>query len=237
LKQLTTYDEYGWGYRPAASHNICTVTVYVGFNGTNTDALKMELRLGTTTVSSTDLSDQGTHVAWADNEYQISSDPQAVTYTFTPCAVVVGANWYDFVLYRTGANNGTNYYKMYVQGSGSPTCTGTACIYNGFITQRFNHGGNVVQKDGYLSTNAGSIVLNGTENFSAVTPNDATQSQCTPPSNVLDVGGGISYSLCYLFLPSQNVNLTPSIMTSNDSTANTHERSAEMLIKKLNAFM
>jgi len=207
----SVYDEQIFYYKPGASHNLCTISVLMRADGSPTDSVAMDIRHATTTQGDTrSLGSIGALVQRADTEFQVrSGDFTRYDYTFTPCAVVVGANEYMFHIFRTGTYNSTNKYELMTginHGGSSVTETGTATknqvwghihnAYNAQIGESFS---------GTVYYSHPIFVLNGTENFSAVTPNDNTQTNCTPPSNILDVGGGISYSFCYLFLPSQAV--------------------------------
>jgi len=153
-----------WGYRPAAGHNICTVSLQIKKQGTPTDALGLELLYGTTTYPSFGSSLSGTLVKSADSLWQITTSAYSTyTFSFTPCVPVAGAYWYSFHLYRTGSLDASNYYK--IQGSDSNVGTitgtgnwlfdrclgvGTSCTFHANTTSKFN------------------ITLDGTENYGAV---------------------------------------------------------------------
>lgn len=160
--------ELSFGYLPAASHNICTFTANIGAQGSPTDALILELRIGTTSVSSTRLYDQGTFVQQASSHIQVrSSTISPVTWTFSPCAVVVGANWYQFIIYRDGTPSNTNKYNVYL-GTAYPTLYGTGKW--GF--NWYNLSGTVQKFN--LSTPF-DVALNGTENFGVSSPSTTPQ--------------------------------------------------------------
>lgn len=203
------WEELAWGYKPAASHNICTVTIPAYANGSPTDSLKMEFRLGTTTSSGGRPSVQGSHVAYADSSIQIrATSTTETTYTFTPCVVVVGASWYDIILSRTGSEDSSNYYVL-ARGSSGITFGGTAYLYGGWQNQGWTAvGSGAWSSIGVQVNGTVPILLNGTENFSAFEASTTTSYSsvtCTPPTNILDVGGGISYAFCFLFTPNASV--------------------------------
>jgi len=124
--QSSSIQDTGIYYKPAASHNICNVSFLLySNNGNATDALILELRLGTTTSSGGHSYDQGTRVQLADSHLQVrNTSATEKTFTFTPCAIVVGANEYFFSLYRDGSNDNTNYYRL-LGRSASSTSYGT----------------------------------------------------------------------------------------------------------------
>lgn len=53
------------------------------------------------------------------------------------------------------------------------------------------------QSGGYDTSNFGFFTASSTTSYSS--PN------CTPPTNILDVGGGVSYALCYMFVPNPRI--------------------------------
>jgi len=162
--QTGNIEDIGFYYKPGASHNICSVKFLLTTNnGLVTDALKLDLRIGTTT--SGHLYNAGTLVATADSHIQVrSTSPTVTEFTFTPCATVVGSHDYFFALYRDGALSATNYYRIYVETSPPPTYYGTAAkniflVYNTALT-----------KTNCGLGNCADIVINGTENFGATVP-------------------------------------------------------------------
>jgi len=193
------WQTYSWAYQPGASHNICSASIIVSNGGsTTTDALHMDLRLGSTSTSGVDFAAQGTLVKQADAAFQIRDHSnQVYTYTFTPCAVVVGASWYQFVVYRDVASS-TAYYQIVNRATGTPTQTGTAH----WITQRTKYDGTNFRDSSPASGQMADIIINGGENFSAFDPSNTgtTTSSIAPTCSNTDF---FSYTICYLFTPSQ----------------------------------
>lgn len=199
LGKVGGFTEQGMSYYPGASHNICTVQLALEEVGSPADTLQLELRgVATTTTGASlyELSNQGTRVQFSDSVFLVNGSFQPITFTFTPCAVVVGANWYNFILTRSGSPSDTKYFN-HLAGS-SAVVTGTA---NWVVINR--NAGNT-SKNSLTGSDSYNIVLNGTQNFSAFQASSTTAfspTNCTPPNSVLDVGGGVSYAFCFMFVP------------------------------------
>jgi len=104
-------NEQGMSYKPGASHNICAVDFMVRANtSVAVDSLRLDVRLigpassATTTTGGTSLSSQGSFVATANSQIQVGETSFTQrTFTFSPCLVVVGAYWYNFIITRSGS--------------------------------------------------------------------------------------------------------------------------------------
>lgn len=157
------YRQIGWGYKPSASHNICTVAVGMKATGNPTDSVRLQLRHATTTAGSgVPLTSTGTVVGTANASWQVRGGVAAYEYTFFPCAVVAGEEEYIFVLTRTGDLDDTDHYGILIGGTGTPTITGTA----EWLIVNFNAAGAMVVRSlTAFPTDVGDIVLNGSENF------------------------------------------------------------------------
>jgi len=98
--QPGSIEDWGIYYRPGASHNICSISLAIRASTVNvTDAVRVELRIGTTTYGGDHSYNQGTLIQRADADIQVrntSFTGAPVTFTFTPCAIVVGASEYFF---------------------------------------------------------------------------------------------------------------------------------------------
>jgi hypothetical protein len=205
----------GFLYKPGASHNVCSFVIDMYTNGTPTDAVRLNVYNGidvnNRAMPSTGLPRGGLYkfeqgnLAGAATSIQVRGGSlQHIEFDFNPCLVVVGNNFYDFEFSRTGSYDNTNYYIFPNGTGGTVTGTGTSFIDVDVSNGQFH---NCTTSTSCVDPNGAQekfyVTINGTENFSAILPNDDTQTSCTPPSNILDVGGGISYSLCYLFIPNQ----------------------------------
>lgn len=197
-------------YRPSASHNVCSIQVDLQKQGSPTDTLKLDIYLGTTTTNGTNDPDAfGTFIATADQQWSISSTSALIyEYTFTPC-VPIFPDWqkdYLFTFSRTGSQDNTNYYRIITARDDHVVQYG-----NGTADRvwKFKSSGNNdiagVTVNSVFHYEYPYYILNGTENYSIVSPQDETQSNCTAPADILDVGGGITYSFCYLFMPAPSV--------------------------------
>lgn len=207
----------GWAYRPAASHDICTMTARLRAVMNPIDSVQISIArwnvpyaTSATTVPDTysgfDVATIPSTKRNSDSSFQVRATTtlDTVPFTFTPCYTVVGGNWYLIWLNRTGALDAINKYESAFNMPNtdwSTYLTGTASWFNAADLDDYD----ITWGDKTDQNNGGLMVLNinGTENLSAVTPPDSNVAQCQPPSNILDVGGGISYSFCYLFVPSQ----------------------------------
>jgi len=167
--QATSLGEIGFGYKPAASHNICSVSFALEAAGSPTDAVSLQLFIGTTTASGTHYYLQGNRIAVSDSDIQVrnTSAFAKTTFTFTPCAIVVGANEYFFVLNRDGSTSDTNYYRTTVEASPPPTFYGTG-TFTAFLT--YNNGAGSGSKTNYISGNGMDVALGGTENYGVSAP-------------------------------------------------------------------
>jgi len=160
----SNYNWY-WGYKPGASHNVCSVTVQAEAIGAPTDSLKLDLYIGSTTMSfGANLTNGLTLIGSADATIQVrSSTPVATTFTFTPCQTVVGGYWYAFYLSRTLQSSGTDKYAINGSDTGGSTITGTATWVGDRIFKGTFHGN-------IWPTSFAAIEINGTENFGATAP-------------------------------------------------------------------
>jgi len=156
----SSFQYIGWSYLPGASHNICTATVTLDAVGTPSDAVKFDLYIGTSTTSF--VSSGMSFLRHSDTDIQVrGSTFTTYTFTFTPCAIVVGANWYAWVMYRDGAADSSNYYRTSANNS-TFAQTGTA---SWIMDAQFYAG-----IKNLLTTTGWDITLNGTENLGATAP-------------------------------------------------------------------
>jgi len=163
---------YQWSqkYTPGASHNVCTITVNAKATATGANAPTDSVRLDITIGSSTSPWSLPL-VATADSQWQIrGTTPADYTFTFTPCAVVVGANAYNFNLVRsvTAGDPG---------GYGFNSCPYSSCVFTGTgswgVIQSESPAG-VAQQ--YFGTSPRFTVnAVGTENFGAIAPSTTPQ--------------------------------------------------------------
>jgi hypothetical protein len=192
-------EEVGWGYLPGASHNICNIKTIMASSSNPTDAVNLQIRLGTTTVAGGHFTTQGVLAQSNDADIQVRGPLAVYTYTFTPCVVVVGGNWYAFILNRDGSLNATNKYQ--IQGAGVTSTIGGTAKWTYLRYDAFSSTGIIST----LPALAFDIVVNGTENFSAVTP--ITNATTTSYGSASCFGSTFSLAdiACYLFIPSQDV--------------------------------
>jgi len=183
------------GYKPGASHNVCTMTFTLKTSGSPTDSLALDLYIGTTTYPTfastflpTPPSTYPRILAHADSQWQVRGSTYSdYTFTFTPCAVVVGANTYAFNLYATAGSATNTYSAKGKAGSGTPTQTGTGTFWCDLLVGNATFHSNTCSG---ASAEAPNFTINGTENFGAVAPS-------TTPSfaqSVIDQLAGISDS-------------------------------------------
>jgi len=163
-----------WGYVPGASHNICSVTVPLKAVGSPTDSVYLNMYIGSSTItfSSPFPGTSDTFFQSAVAQWQVRNTTYSdYTFTFSPCAVVVGANHYSFNLYRSGSTDNSNRYAIQGRdGSGAAaTITGTAT----WVADRLLANSSFHAND--FPTFAPSIELNGTENFGAIAPSTTPQ--------------------------------------------------------------
>jgi len=114
----TSNSQISLRYVPGSSHNICSVLVALSAVGSPTDAVFMNVSywglessgFGPTLGAS--MNNQGTLIGNAVSGFQVRSTlGQAYEFQFSPCLTVVGANRYNFNLYRSGSLENTNYYQ------------------------------------------------------------------------------------------------------------------------------
>jgi len=204
-------------YVPAASHDICTVAIGLAAVGSPTDSVALNVTywgidsaaLGPTLDAT--MHTEGTELKSADASFQVRSTSTPYTvyeYTFTPCLTVIGANRYNFNFYRTGTLSTTNYYSY----------SSVSVASGGYSTGKTFDTTKQATYRGWSSTGTVNswpsegvyplVAFLGSDNFGAFQASTTTSyspSACTPPNSILDVGGGVSYSLCYMFVPSQAV--------------------------------
>jgi len=218
-KFSTTFNGTGFQYRPGAGHNICTVSISAASSATSTLpslTLNVYSQGMSPATSTSQWIDSGTFVRGADSSIQIPSSLTAETFTFTPCLPVQGGRYYNFTF--TTSATGSSGINVYLEGQNSNQALTLAYTGTGqFIfpgEQLLTHAGSAVWTDNYNTCNSGinyrciQFVLNGTENYSNFTASSTTSyssPNCTPPTSILDVGGGVSYALCFMFVPNQTL--------------------------------
>jgi len=181
--------QIGFWYRPGASHNVCTVDVFMQKTGNPTDSVGMQIRLATSSSATTGhLTADGALLQQADSFLQFADTSGAWrTFTFTPCAVVVGDHDYEVVVYRSEASNPTNGYYISAVPASNLTKTGTATTFGIRSTVGFARSVPLVSSGNIYYT---LFRVDGTENFGATTPS-------TTPSfsqSVIDSALGINDS-------------------------------------------
>jgi len=156
-----------WGYKPAAGTLVCQVTIPLKKVGSPTDALFMDIRYGTTTypLFNSSVLTGTVLVDHADSGWQISGTSYAnYTFTFTPC-VPMASQWYNFILFRSGALDNTNYYQLQGRdGSGAAaTITGSATWFaDRLLNQELFH-------SNVYPSFAPTIIINGSSDPGAPT--------------------------------------------------------------------
>jgi len=173
----TSNSQISFRYVPGSSHNICSVSFITWASGTPTDSLALAVSLwgpaanNQFPVARADIASQGTQLAGPTTSWQIrGSTPRVTTYTFTPCLVTVGANAYQFTLYRTGSLDNTNYYNYGATGvsSGDYTQSGSWDISKQYTLRGWSSTGvlNSYPAEGVFAL----VAFQGTENFGASAP-------------------------------------------------------------------
>jgi len=173
----TSNSQISFRYVPGSSHNICSVSFITWASGTPTDSLALAVSLwgpaanNQFPVAQADIASQGTQLAGPTTSWQIrGSTPRVTTYTFTPCLVTVGANAYQFTLYRTGSLDNTNYYNYGATGvsSGDYTQSGSWDITKQYTLRGWSSTGvlNSYPAEGVFAL----VAFQGSENFGATAP-------------------------------------------------------------------
>lgn len=162
------FSEMGISYYPTASKNLCTVSIAMKKDTASTTGIgsvRLEIRhLGinpaTTTTGGTRLSDQGDHAYYADSQFQVAStDMEQYDFTFTPCATLVGAHWYNFIFTEPVDSYG---YKIEAYTSPMDVGGSGAAVQIGRNESLSN-----TYKFALHSSNGINIIFNGSENFGA----------------------------------------------------------------------
>lgn len=177
---------YGFSYRPGASHQICSVTVNQKAKGTPTDAIMLNVYLGST--QQTNVFGQlysffgtgaGTLVRSADSGFQDRNTTlHDQVYTFTPCLQVAGGWYYNFVWQRTpnaNINDSTNGYIFRGDYSNlaATTHTGTGEFHFDFQYHDFTYKGacsSTTNCPDHAPPIGFDVALAGTEDFGLIAP-------------------------------------------------------------------
>jgi len=208
-------------YMPSSQHNICNVHVAVERNSgamvSNSIGMKVYNYNGAASTASTTPTGIGTLLATSPDSYQVTPTAsfEDLNYSLSPCLTVRGNYYYTFVF--TLAQTATTSSQQWIfEGNASNSSTAKSTnthpsklftMFDWYVGGTYNQ--TVIgNPDGSYSGNEeyASVVMNGVENFSNFTASTTlsySSSNCTPPTNILDVGGGVSYALCYMFVPNQ----------------------------------
>jgi len=206
----------GYQYRPGAGYNICSITLplYKGASGPADYVFVKIYKHGTTiATSSTDNINGGTLVASADSGQYVSNTVSAnYEFTFTPCYFIQGGYWHTVDVTRSTP---TATSSIYIRGNSSNQAstvlvTGTGQFVFGYQTDtNVNNYASAINSCEYgVNYMCSDFNVSGTENFSNFTASSTTgysSTSCTPPNSILDVGGGVSYAFCFMFVPAQSV--------------------------------